>query len=436
MYILSDNRSEKAFEPKHPPLSDTEALIESNRCINCYDAPCVQACPTHINIPQFIKRIHDENLSGSAQTILESNILGYSCSKVCPVEVLCEGSCVYNLQKQPPIQIGRLQRYAMEYFFQNPKLAPAKHQKKTFRVALIGAGPASLSCAAYLTLSGVSCTIFEKNPLPGGLNVTGVAPYKLFADEALQELSFIQNLGIEIQTNVQVGKDISFQKLQNDYHAVFLGIGLSKDRFLFESQNIRGVRGAIEIIEEIKLKQAALSNVKHAIIIGGGNTALDIAHELAVLGNFPITLAYRKSKNEMSGYKHEREPVLASGVSIIENAIPVAIETDDTEHVCSVVFDIQHTRVRKFANLVIFAIGQEKHDFSAWIPDLRCHKDGRIKVSDKTYETSIKNVFAGGDSVNGGKEVVNAVAEGREAAYHILKRFGLEVAFGRFNSKI
>lgn len=431
MVKIQQERTELVFSAKNPPLNPSEAIEESSRCIFCYDAPCIKACPTEINIPQFIKRIQDNNLAGSAATILESNILGLSCASVCPVEVLCVGACVYNQMNQPPIPIGRLQQYAMEHFYQAARLeVPEATEHK---VALVGGGPASLACAAYLRLSGVQAVIFEKNEMLGGLNATAVAPYKWKLEENLKETAFIQALGVEIKTNCAVGKDISAESCLNDYAAVFLGVGLGKDSFVLESGDCQGVYGALEVIGEIKLKQTRLlEGVRKAVIIGAGNTALDVVQELAGLGIPEVVLTYRKTRNEMSGYQHELRGALKLGVQFLENLNPKSLLGRESGKVRGVEFSSPEGDIALEADMVIFATGQQKHPVQEWFPQVKTDEKGRVVVDAASRETSMPNVYAGGDCINGGKEVVNAVADGRQAAYHILKKLNCEVNYGRF----
>lgn len=425
-------RTESKITPKHPPLTKTEAILESSRCLNCFDAPCTIACPTAINVPQFIKRIQDGNLPGSADTILESNILGLSCARVCPVEELCVGQCVYNQMDQKPIQIGRLQQHAMERFYKNPKLKTPSTMT-AHKVALIGAGPASLSCAAYLALSGVKPVIFEKSALPGGLNATGVAPYKFKLEDNLLEVQFIQSLGVEIKTNHAVDQN-AIADLQHDYNAIFLGVGLGSDNFALDPTDTPGAIGSLELIEAIKTqKTTLLDNVQNALIIGGGNTALDVAQELPKLNIPRVTMAYRKSRAEMSGYKHELDGALLEGVTVAEHHAPERFIKNQTGRAVGVEFSTPQGARRIEADLTIFATGQKKQPLRDWFPDLQLDAKGNVAIDSQSCETSVKDVYAGGDCVNGGREVVFAVAHGRQAAFHILKKLNVEVKYGRFS---
>ena len=426
--LLSESRLESRFEDSKPLYNDGAAAAEANRCLYCYDAPCIQACPTAINIPEFIRKIATGNVRGSARTIWDANILGYSCARVCPVEELCVGACVFNDWKQPPIQIGKLQRFATEKTLDWEK----QHQKRLHqpkpatghKVALIGAGPASLSCAAYLALEGVKPVVFEKRALPGGLNTTGVAPYKMPSDHSLDEVAWLLDLGIEVKTGVEVGKDISHQELLDQYDAVFIGVGLGKDRMLDAPGDDPGIHGATALIEQIKNNNAFAipDHVRHAIIIGGGNTGIDIARELALLGVAKVAMYYRRSEAEMSGYDFELANARNCGVTFHENCTPRSLAREG--ETLKATFDNNGAVLETTCDWVIYAIGQGKIDISGY-HGVETDDSGRVVVDPKTYRTGNPNIYAGGDCVNGGKEVVNAVAHGRDAARAMMASFGM-----------
>jgi dihydropyrimidine dehydrogenase (NAD+) subunit PreT len=279
---ISAGRLELRLADAKPNYSKGEAIAEANRCLYCHDAPCVTACPTGIDIPGFIRKIATDNVRGSATRILSANLLGYSCARVCPVEVLCVGACVYNAwHRTPPISIGRLQRYATESTLGHlgplPLFAVAPPVGK--KVACVGAGPASLAAAGYLALEGVAVTLFERRKLAGGLNATGIAPYKMHAEDALREVEFIRSLGVAIRDGVEVGRDVSVSDLVRDYDAVFLGPGLGSDsRLGIPGEDGPGVVGATAWIERLKLDpRLEVDGVGRAVVIGGGNTSLDAA---------------------------------------------------------------------------------------------------------------------------------------------------------------
>ena len=429
---LRPERTEKLFSKKHPALTPKEAKLEANRCLFCYDAPCVKACPTSINIPQFIRRIADDDLQGSAEAILDSNLLGLSCSKVCPVEVLCVGSCVYNIMENPPISIGRLQEYALENVPSELSYRAAEPRQTTQKVALVGAGPASLACAGYLALAGVETVIFEQKELPGGLNTYGVAPYKLTLEESLIEIKRIEGLGVKFQFQKTLGRDFALQDLLKDYDAVFLGLGLGQDRLLLESKGLTNVFGATAWIEQMKTGQVPLS-FEHPIVLGGGNTALDIAQELAFLLQKPVSLAYRRTRADMKGYSFELKAALEKGVRLLENHAPLRLEKDGDRCV-AVVFATEQEERSLPVDGLFFATGQEKHRLSSWLPEAKLNEDFTLWVDPKTNQTSLEKVYAGGDLINGGKEVVNAVEDGKIAAWAMLDKWNKARGYGKFRN--
>lgn len=431
-------------QTRHPLLGTENALVEASRCINCFDAPCIHACPTSIDIPQFISRIANGDLEGSAQSILASNILGYSCATVCPVEVLCEGSCVYNNLEDPPIRIGDLQKYALADFYEKDaqqqinslnslvQVAPAK--KQDIKVAAIGAGPASLSFAAYIALNGGEADIFEKEPESGGLNTYGVAPYKISYEDSLKEVELIKRFGVKIKNGVEVGKDMSGEDLLNNYDAVFIGGGLGSDSFALELDTMENVCGSLPLIAELKQGNSnRINGVKRALVIGGGNTALDVVQELALCGVKKVIMAYRRGEADMSGYAHELKIARSLGVEFMENHSPLqVIQAQGNNSVSAVTFKTPDGEVDIATDFVVFATGQTKHPLAKVFKDLKLNENGTVAV-DKDMRTNVSKIYAGGDCVNNGKEVVNAVAEGRQAAYYALKSNNKEAYWGKFS---
>lgn len=435
--LLPADRLEAKLADAKPLYSKSEASAEAERCLFCHDAPCVKACPTSIDIPLFIKKIATGNALGSAKTIFQSNILGYSCARVCPVEELCAGSCVYNDWHRPPIQIGKLQRYATEIALDirektgrslfEPKPISAQSKK----VALVGAGPASLACAAYLRLAGHQAIIFERNSLPGGLNTTGVAPYKMNAADSLREIDFIRSLGVEIRCGVEVGKDISAASLLADFDAVFIGVGLGADSKLnIPGEEGQGVYGAVEFIERLKNKAGfSLDGIEDAIIVGGGNTAIDVARELAQLGVKKVTMVYRRSAAEMPGYKHEMALARLESVLLRERSQPVSVLRSENGRVCALQIadtsegrPIAGTEKELACDTVIVAIGQAKYgSLASQFDGVVLDKRGIVIVDPETRQTANPRVYAGGDCINGGELVVTAVADGRKAANALIK---------------
>jgi glutamate synthase (NADPH/NADH) small chain len=427
--VVAADRLERRLEDAKPTYRDGEAVGEANRCLFCYDAPCIQACPTGIDIPGFIRKIATGNLRGSARTILSANLLGYSCARVCPVEVLCVGACVYNdWHRYPPIQIGRLQRYAVEKSLDDGTAArlftraPANGRK----VACVGAGPASLAVAGYLALEGVSVTVYERRPLAGGLNTTGVAPYKMHVEGSLAEVEFIRSLGVTFKTGIDVGRDVKPADLVRDHDAVFLGIGLGADaRLDIPGEQGAGVVGATAWIERLKLEPGfALTGVQRALVIGGGNTAIDAARELARLGVPDVAIVYRRTAAEMPGYAHELELARKEGVRLVERAVPKEFTRDGAGRLMALrVADGRELP----ADLVIVGIGQAKlRELAAQFPGVALDEKGRVVVDEATGRTGNAKVFAGGDAL-GGELVVTAVQEGKRAARGICATLGLTV---------
>lgn len=404
------------------PMTREEARVEASRCLYCYDAPCITACPTHIDIPRFIRQIAAADPLGSGETILEANALGHSCARVCPVEVLCEGSCVYHDWQEKPIQIARLQRHATDavYATGEPPFAPGKDLDK--RVAVVGAGPAGASCAAYLRRLGFAVTLFEKRKLPGGLNTYGVAEYKMAQPTAVEEMRFLFQLGCDVVSGKEVGKDVPVGDLTADFDAVFIGIGLSDTRSLgIPGEDLPGVTDALAFIERVKSREKKLKNSSACtVVIGGGNTAIDATTQSVRTGAAKVVMAYRKGSEDLSAYAFEIEHAKKDGATILTHATPVRIlGKSKVEGV-----EFKDQAGKKFtvpADRVIKAIGQTKHFALAKAFGLSQHEDGRLKVNAETLETSKKNVFAGGDMVNGGKEVVNAAADGKRAAWGIYR---------------
>ena len=424
MRPIDPDRSEASFEDKKPALTKAQALAEANRCLYCYDAPCIKACPTSIDIPEFIRKIATENERGSAKTILSSNILGQSCARVCPVEVLCVGACVYNDKGEPPIQIGKLQRYATDWVVESGERLFEAGAPTGKSVALIGGGPASLACAHELRRYGHAATIYEKRPVIGGLNTTGIAPYKLRADASVKEAEYVLAIGgIEVKTGVEIGKDVTLADLEKKHDAVFFGAGLGPDSTLdVPGANLEGIGGAVDFIERMKLGKVDLSKVKHGVVIGGGNTAIDVVRELRGLGVQRVTLLYRGNEEAMPAYEHEWEGAKIEGASAEWHAMPVGYEGDAgrVKGVRCLRTDAQKksiagTEFTVPAEIVLVATGQSKlGQMLAALEGVKLDK-GRIVV-DKEGRVGRKGYFAGGDAANGGKEVVNAVAEGRDAA--------------------
>jgi glutamate synthase (NADPH/NADH) small chain len=417
------------FAELKKPLVREEARVEASRCLYCYDAPCVKACPTHIDIPRFIRQIAAADPLGSGQTILEANALGHSCARVCPVEVLCEGDCVYHDWHEKPIQIARLQRFSTDAVHASGELPFEPGEDNGKRVAVVGAGPAGVACAVYLRRLGYAVSLFEKRKIPGGLNTFGVAEYKMDEKTSLEELGLLFKLGCDVVTGKEIGKDLDPNKLLKDFDAVFLGAGLAKSRGLgIPGEKLSGVVDALTFIERVKNHDdKLLGESSVTVVIGGGNTAIDACTQSSRTGAEKVVLAYRRGREDMSAYDFEIELAKIDGASLLMNAAPKRIlgkkkvegvEFARTKTVKGKLVEEKRTFVVA-CDRVITAIGQEKGGRLAELFGARLNENGTIFVDAKTLQTSKKHVFAGGDAVNGGKEVVNAAADGKRAAWGI-----------------
>ncbi len=427
---LAPDRLERKLPDAKPLYAPGEAVAEANRCLYCHAAPCVQACPTGIDVPGFIRKIGTGNARGSARLILSANLLGYSCARVCPVEVLCVGACVYNAwHRDPPIQIGKLQRWAVETAFANGRASDllSRAPRAGKKVACVGAGPASLACAGYLALEGVEVTLFEKRGLAGGLNTTGVAPYKMHAEGSQLEVDYIRSLGVTIRAGVEVGKDVTHADLLRDHDAVFLGPGLGGDsRLGIPGEEGPGVVGATAWIEQMKLEPGfRFAGVTRALVVGGGNTAIDAARELARLGVPDVAMVYRRTTADMPGYRHELELARREGVRLIEKAVPKAVTRDGSGNVKG----LQLANGQELAaDLIVLGIGQSKlGPLAASFPGVALDDRGRVVVDAVTGRTGNPKVFAGGDAVSGGELVVAAAQEGKRAARAIARALGVKI---------
>jgi len=434
---LSDKEYEENFKELTPPLTKNGAVTEANRCLYCYDSPCKTACPTHIDIPGFIKKIATGNLKGSAKTILESNWVALTCAKACPVEDLCEGACVYNDKDEKPIEIGRLQRYAIDNYFASgmPPLFKVK-EKNEMSVGIIGSGPAGLTCGAELALLGYYVQIYESSEIPGGLSTWGIAPYKVRQEDSLKEVELVKSLGVKIKTGIRIGESISIDELLTTHDAVFIGIGLGESSKLnIPGENLEGIVGALSFIENVKKEKWNSVNVgKRVAIIGAGNTAIDAATEAKRLGAEKVNIIYRRSEDEMPANKFEfrlakddgiifhflTSPVEFSGNHKVEkiNCIKMRLGEKDKSGRRKPVA-IKNSEFSIDTDMVIFALGQQANlDFLNSIPDLKI-SNGCVIIDEKTYQTNNPKVFAGGDCINGGKETVNAAYDGKRAAHGI-----------------
>jgi dihydropyrimidine dehydrogenase (NAD+) subunit PreT len=439
---LTKEQYEQNFSDIHPPFENkTAAEVEANRCLFCYDAPCTKSCPTGINVPKFIKQITTENIKGSAHTIFSSNIMGAGCSKVCPVEKLCEGACVYNLLEEEPIHIARLQRYSTEKAMENKCQLFERKPSTGKKVAIIGAGPAGLSCAHVLSREGVDITIYEKESKGGGLMTYGIAAYKVTPQFCEDEVNYITAIGgIDIKYNHELGKNVSLADLQKKFDAVYIGMGVGVARQLdIPGEELKGVEDAIHFIYDLRDKGYASVPVGDKVaVIGMGMTAIDAATQAKRLGAKDVTLVYRRTEAEKPCTDVELDIAKLDGCEIIWLAAPKEVKGVNgkvTQLVCSIMelgapdasgrrspVDTGKTFTLE-VDMVIKAAGQVPFEELVNTNELSNTK-GKI-VIDKNTATSIAGVFAGGDCVNGGKEVVDAVQAGKDGAKAILGYIGL-----------
>jgi len=432
---LSPDEYAANFGDVEPPLDAKRAFIESSRCYFCYDAPCIEACPTGIDIPGFIRKIATGNVKGAAITILEENIFGGACARVCPTEVLCEQACVRNHAEDKPVDIGALQRYATDHLVARGEQPFRRGASTGRRIAVVGGGPAGLACAHRLAMLGHAVTVHEAREKLGGLNEYGIAAYKLPGDFAQDELRFLLSIGgIELRTGKALGRDFTLTALRRDYDAVFLGLGLGGVNALrAEGEALAGVEDAVAYIA--RLRQAPDKSIlpvgRRVVVIGGGNTAIDIAIQTRRLGAEDVTIVYRRGPATMGATGHEQEFAQVNGVRIRHWARPTRLLGSDGR-LREVEFQpaaldsagrLQDSgeRYSLAADMLFKAIGQ------SFVPDpvsegagqlLELEK-GRIRV-DMQRATSLDGVFAGGDCIGGGADLtVQAVEDGKQAAHAI-----------------
>ncbi|MCG5240262.1 NAD(P)-dependent oxidoreductase [Azospirillum doebereinerae] len=408
-----------------PPLTAVQALAESNRCLFCYDAACVRACPTGIDIPAFIRSIATGNLRGAARTILSENIMGGTCGRVCPTETLCEQACVRNTAEERPVAIGRLQRHATDRLLSTATVHPfARAEATGRRIAVVGAGPAGLACAHRLAMLGHAVTVFEAKPKAGGLNEYGLAPYKMADDFAQREVAFILGIGgITVEHGRRLGADLSMEDLQKDFDAVFLGVGLGgNNRLGIPGEERAGVEDATAFIERVRqaTPQAPVAVGRRVVVIGGGNTAVDAAIQAKRLGAETVTLVYRRGRGQMGATPWEQELAQTNGVVLVTFAAPVGIDDG------GVTFERTRLEEGKLAgtgetftiaaDTVLKAVGQTLDRAALAGVTLA---GGKIAV-DEGYRTTLAKVFAGGDCVASGADLtVQSVQDGKLAALSI-----------------
>ncbi|WEQ51633.1 NAD(P)-dependent oxidoreductase [Komagataeibacter oboediens] len=426
---LTDVELALNFSDAHPPLTHAQAVVEADRCFYCYDAPCIEACPTGIDIPRFIRAIATDNMAGSARIILESNILGGSCARVCPTEILCEQKCVHNTREEgQPIRIGLLQRHATDWQMDHGGQPFTRATPTGQRIAVVGAGPAGLACAHRLAMHGHDVVIHDRHALAGGLNEYGVAAYKLADDFAQREVDFLLSIGgITFEGGKMLGRDMTVASLRREYDAVFLAVGLAGVRSLgIEGEDLDGVMNAVDFIEGLRSANRQTVPVgRRVVVIGGGNTAVDAAVQARRLGAEDVTLVYRRGAENMSATPVEREWAQTNGVTVRLWAAPVRLVARD-----GVLDGIEFARGRigpdgrpvydpddtfvVAADMVLKAVGQ------TFMPDPLNGESiaisgGRIMV-DATGQTTMQGVYAGGDCTPGEDLTVAAVRDGRDAA--------------------
>ena len=436
---LTDAEINANFSDMHPPLARAEALVEADRCYFCFDAPCTTACPTGIDIPGFIQKIRSNNVKGSAHTILRENIMGGMCSRVCPTEVLCEEVCVRNTLEDQPVRIGLLQRYATDAVFQSGEQLFERRPETGNRVAVVGGGPAGLSCAHRLACLGHQVTVLNETAKLGGLNEYGIAAYKTLNDFAQQEVNYILGIGgIEVRNGQSLGKDFSLGDLRRDYDAVFLGFGMGGVNELgLDNDQVEGVVDAVEYIAELRQagNMSTLSVGRKVLVIGGGMTAIDIAVQSKRLGAEEVTIAYRRGKENMNASREEQEFAQVGGVNIRHLLSPQRLLLAG-DHVSGVEFEYTTVDAEGRlsgtgdtcvvdADVVFKAIGQRVlWDAMGDAAEILEIENGRIDVNNER-KTSLDAVWAGGDCIASGDDLtVTAVQDGKLAANSIDRFLG------------
>lgn len=426
---LSSAEYEANFSDLHPRLDNHEALVAADRCYFCYDAPCMTACPTSIDIPLFIRQISTGNPLGSAKTIFDQNILGGMCARVCPTEELCEQACVRNTAEERPVEIGRLQRYATDAAMAADKQFYLRAEPTGKKIAVVGAGPAGLAAAHRLAVKGNDVVIYDAKPKSGGLNEYGIATYKTVDDFAQKEVDYVMSIGgIEVKHDQQLGRDFSLADLQSQYDAVFLGLGLAGVNALrVDNENLPGVDDAVDFIAALRQAgdKGEIAIGRRVVVLGGGMTAIDAAVQAKLLGAEEVTICYRRGKEHMNASEFEQDLATSKGVIIRHWLAPKSILSQDGKVAA---IEVEYTALVDgrlngtgetgvIATDQIFkAIGQTFE--TSGLGALRM-ETGRIAV-DQEGRTSLEGVWAGGDCVFGGEDLtVSAVAHGRDAAESI-----------------
>lgn len=428
---LSPAEYEKNFSELHPVLSDHEALVASDRCYFCYDAPCMTACPTSIDVPLFIRQISTGNAMGAAKTIFDQNIMGGMCARVCPTETLCEQACVRNTAEEKPVEIGRLQRYATDKAMSAAKQFYTRPASNGKSVGVVGAGPAGLAAAHRLAINGFNVTVYDHREKAGGLNEYGIATYKATDDIAQKEAEYILSVGgIDVLDGEMLGRDFTLADLKAKHDAVFLGVGLGGVNALtVEGTHEFGVVDAVEFIANLRQADAKgdVPVGRRVVVIGGGMTAVDAAVQAKLLGAEEVTMCYRRGQEHMNASLYEQELAASKGVLIRHWLAPKSVSSHNG-HVTGITLAYTHLEngllketghtVEIACDQILTAIGQTLD--IAGLDTLKIEK-GKI-VIDEEGRTSVAGVWAGGDCATGGEDLtVSAVAMGRDAAMSIIK---------------
>ncbi len=447
---LDITQIEQNFSDINPAMSQAEALVEANRCLYCYDAPCMHACPTHIDVPGFIKKIASGNLTGSARVIFDANPIGATCARVCPVDVLCEGACVEKTLLQKPIEIGRLQRYATDHALSSEKQIFTKGESNGKSVGIIGSGPAGLSCASYLARLGYDVTVYEQKEKPGGLDTYGMAEYKMSQTVSLAETERIASMGVKFVLNTKIGiannspadtaaassattegpnpkskiqnrQSVSFADLEEWHDAIFLGVGLGDTNKLnIPGEDLEGVYDALDFIEKIKTRDwMSVPLGKVVAVIGAGNTAVDAVTQARRLGAEKVMMVYRRTEHDASAYGYEMELARKDGVEFVWQSAPIGISLGENGSRLSLQCEKTDASLQLFnipCDMVIKAVGQQKlRSFFETVAGVAIDEKGRVAVNEQ-MQTSNPKIFAGGDCANGGAEAVDAAQMGKLAA--------------------
>lgn len=429
---LDIKQIEQNFSEINPAMKQAEALAEANRCLYCYDAPCTRACPTHIDVPSFIKKIASGNMHGSARVIFDANPIGASCARVCPVEVLCEGACVEKTLLDKPIEIGRLQRYATDHAMSSGRQIYTKGESNGKSVGIIGSGPAGLSCASYLARLGYDVTVYERKPQAGGLDTYGMAEYKMPQKVSLDEAEHVAAIGVKFMLNTEIVhgdkpesevigpvNHVGMDLLKEWHEAIFLGVGLGETNKLnIPGEDLEGVIDALAFIEQIKTRDwKSVPLGKTVVVIGAGNTAIDAVTQAKRLGAEKVVMVYRRTEKDAPAYDYEMELARKDGIEFMWQTVPVEIIGDSLVEAMRVKNADGESEIA--CDMVIKAIGQQKMaSFFTDVCGVKTDEKGRVIVN-ALMQTSNPKIFSGGDCANGGKEAVDASQMGKLAAMGI-----------------